>query len=267
MSTVQPAGASQVPRSLWLLPGVLVLVAGGLQFFAWLGAAAPLVRDQPALGVIEMLLLVALLANGWRIRQWILAHRPAHAALATLVWLSLALCVLGDLVNRNFAQQFFRHEAVIEHSYLVDSVWFFFPGYALWLVAAWLATRARVPAWLQAGSLAVGVLAGVATFQSLALPGMSAYSTALTAAYTVLISLMAVAALWVAIALGRAGVAVAVGAVLATVADALIGQYWLFGSGYYPGIAYLNFAVYFLSQALVQQLPLVVAGSGAPVRA
>lgn len=254
-----PASALHAPRSLWLLPCALVLLAVGLQLIAWTGVSPPLVRDQPALGVLEMILLVALVANGWCIRQWVRVHRPALGALATLVLLSLALCVLGDLVNRNFAQQFFRHEAVIEHSYLVDSVWFFLPGYALWLVAAWQATRALTPAWLQAGSLLAGALAGVATFQSLAVPGMSAYSSALTGAYTVLISLMAVAAAWIALAFGRRGLWVATGAMLATVADALIGHFWLFGSGHYPAIAYLNFAVYFLSQALIQRLPLLLA--------
>lgn len=251
-----------VPPELQILPFVLVAVVLLLQFFAWLGSWPALVRDRPLLGLVEMVLLLVLLGNGWRIRQWTARAHPPALPLATLAFTALALCVAGDLVNRNFGQHYFRHDAVIEHSYLVDSVLFFFPGYALLLYASWQATRARVPRWLQAPALVVGALAGVATFLDLAPAGMSLYATALTAAYTVLISLMVVAALWIAVAFGVAGVLVALGALLATVADALIGHFWLFGSGHYPGIAYLNFVVYFLSQALLQQLPVVVAARG-----
>lgn len=252
------------PASTAALPAALVLLVFLLQGAGWAGWLV--VTDgspgKTVFAIAEMLLIFVLLWNGWRIRRHV--HEKTSSAdrqtrtVATLTFSSLALCSLGDLVNRNFSQTFYAHDRIIEHSYLVDSVWFFLPGYALFFAAAWLATRERVPAWLRWTSLVVTAAAGIVSFAGLVLPGTSPYVVAVTGSYTVLIALMVPAALWLAMTFGRPAWLVCAGAVLATVADALIGHFWLFGHGHYPAIAYLNFVVYFVSQALVQQLPLVV---------
>ena len=69
---------------------------------------------------------------------------------------------------------------------------------------------------------------------------------------------MVPAGIWIWLAFGKSGREVGFGSALATAADALIGQFWLFSKGYYyPGVAHLNFAMYFCSQAMIQQLPVV----------
>lgn len=249
------------------LPVVLVALCLLLQAGGWLADVPTDPRTMPRIlfALAEMSLLFALLWNGWRIRAFVHAQADSSAlarSTATLVFASLLLCIGGDAINRNLGVSYYAYDNVIEHSYLADSVWFFFPGYLLFIVAAWRATAARVPGWLRAVSLVAGAVAGVATFAGLVLPGTSNYVAAMTGSYSVLISLMVPAALWIAMAYGRPAWPVALGAVLATVADALIGQFWLFGEGWYPGVAYLNFVVYFLSQALMQQFPPVVAGGG-----
>lgn len=255
------------PRSLTWLPAVLVVLVTLVQVAAWTGLF-PVSTGSPnktMLGIVEMLLIAALVWNGWRIRQQVARLvLPAELSarlgtVATLTLASLAICSLGDLVNRNFSQTFFTHDTVIEHSYLADSVWFFFPGYALFVLTTWYVTRDRVALWLRTASLAVAAGAGLASFAGLVLPGTSPYVTVLTGSYAALISLMVPVALWLVLAFGRRLWPVALGAVLATAADTLIGQFWLFGEGFYPGVAYLNLVVYFLSQALLQQLPLYLA--------
>lgn len=256
---------SLVPPSLCRVPALLVVLATLLQLTGWL-AWLPVGRGEPgktAFAVAEMGLLALLLGNGWRIRQWLrtqpdTSRHQLPVQVATLTLSALALCTLGDAVNRNFSQSYFAYDTVVEHSYLADSVWFFLPGYALFIRAAWRATRGRIPRWLPGASLALAALAGAASFAGLYLPGTSPYVLTMTGSYAVLITLMVPAGLWIALAFGRPAWPVAAGAVLATVADALIGQFWLYGHGFYPAIAYLNFIVYFLSQALVQQLPLVL---------
>lgn len=247
------------PRNLWLLPLGLTLVCTLLQQAAWLKGWR--LADQPGaadmLGLAEMGLMLALLYNGWRIRQSVLNTPNARQA-ATWSLASLALCVLGDLVNRNFQHQAFAHDAVVEHSYLVNSVWFFLPGYLLWLVLAWRVTDGRVSARTHALSLLATCLGGLISFGALVLPGVSGYTAWVTGAYSPVITSMLAAALWLWLAFGRRAAWVCIGAVLAAVADALIAQFWLYGQGHYPGVAHLNFVVYFASQALIQQLALVL---------
>jgi len=268
-----PLLANSAPKILLLLPVILVALTVVLQGAAWLEwlPVSSGKASKTALAIAEMALILMLVWNGWRIRRHLKSQQHTSTDLcrrlstvATLTFASLAICSLGDAVNRNFSQTFYAYDSVIEHSYLADSVWFFFPGYALFVMAAWYATRDHVPFWLRLSSLLVAAFAGGASFADLVLPGISPYVMAITGSYTVLISFMAPVALWIVFAFGRSAWHVAAGALLATIADAIIGHFWLFGDGYYPGVAYLNLVVYFLSQALIQQLPLVLSLS-APV--
>jgi len=254
------SGSDLSRRNLKVFPALLVLAIVATQLLAWhLGIVDGAAKW--ALAGIEMVALLALLWNGWRIRRYLAGQGPAASQqrAATLVFWSLAVCILGDLVNRNLPPRFFSYDSVIEHSYLADSVWFFFPGYALFIAAAWLASRDRVAAIWRIPALLIVALAGLLSFFDLVLPGTSTYIQIMTGAYTMLISMMVAAGLWILLAFGKRSWPVALGAVLATVADALIGHFWLFGTGWYPAIAFINFIVYFLSQALIQQLPLIMA--------
>jgi len=243
-------------------PMVLVLGCSVLQVATWLAGWRQAGFEQTAtyLGVAEMAFMLLLLLNGWRIQQHVQAVHAGPMATQAAKWglVSLALCTLGDLVNRNFGGQHFAYDQVIEHSYLADSVWFFLPGYLVWVVLAWKVTAPRVDWRIRLLTLALAAMAGLGSWYTLVLPGSSAYVMGITGAYSLVITAMAAAGGWMLMAKGRVAWAVAVGAVSATVADALIAQFWLFGHGHYPGIAHLNFAVYFASQALLQQLPLVL---------
>jgi len=281
------------PASLLTLPSFLMTASTLLQLAALFchqrGLAT--VQGQPWFGALEMLLILVLLGNGWRLRQWSRGlpgpatpdaarhHYPPSGSsghhdqplgmgalsgggvsrIATLCLASLAVCALGDLVNRNFPQTFFQHDTVIAHGYLADSVWFFLPGYVLFMVAAWRATPA-VDARLKAFTVLLMAGLGLLSFLQMVLPGTGLYVRLLTGAYAMVITVMVAAGLWIGLAYrSRGGWLVAGGAVLASVADAVIGQFWLYGTGYYPQVAHLNWILYFISQALIQKLPVVVA--------
>ncbi|MGM0563962.1 MAG: hypothetical protein ACQES2_06495 [Pseudomonadota bacterium] len=249
-----------VPKRLWVFPALLFAVIVLIEAGGYLAVMTP--PDRFILSVLEMLVMFALLWNGWQIRSWVYAQ-PGTSLLvrsnATLVFVSLALCLGGDWINRNFSETYFAYDQIIEHSYLADSVWFFLPGYSVFIVACWRLARGATSLALRLVSLGAAASGGLWTFLSLVPEGTSFYVQAMTGPYTVVISCMAVAGLWLWLTLGARVWPVALGAVLATVADALIGHFWLFGEGYYPAIAYINFVVYFLSQALIQQLPLYAA--------
>lgn len=241
------------------LPVALVLGCCLLQVVAWQAGWRQGDIEQAAmyLGMAEMAFMLFLLLNGWRIQQHMQAVHAGAMATQTARWglVSLALCTLGDLVNRNFGQQYFAYDQVIEHSYLADSVWFFLPGYLVWVVLAWKVAATRVNWRIRLLTLLLAAMAGLTSWYTLVLPGTSAYVMGITGAYSLVITAMAAAGGWMLMANGRVAWLVATGAVSATVADALIAQFWLFGHGHYPGIAHLNFALYFASQALLQQLP------------
>ena len=334
-----------------MVPFVLCCLVFLVEACAWLGVVVPARDVSPIIGALEMIFLLALLAHSCIVRVLLgqlydkskntssrshenkASNHENRPVLTVANWTlaSLGLCILGDLVNRNFQQHFFARDDVIQHSYLVDSILFFAPGYACFIVAAFKATASSGAlrrnctgkGWLLGGgakvnsnpqqqqqqqeqqaqqphlschtfhwaSLAIVCPIGAATFFSLVPAGCvpGGYVWSMTFGYTVLVSLMVPAGLWIALAFGPFGsgstnnipgaTAVAVGAVLATVADAIIGHFWLFPEppagvqspstrvppsgavghfgSFYPGVAYLNFVVYFASQAMVQKLPVV----------
>jgi len=212
----------------------------------------------------EMVLIMALLWNGWGVRAWLKENvrQPKGKdgvvlRVANYTFASLALCSLGDLINRNYMNLSYSYDGVVEHSYLADSVWFFFPGYALFIYAAWEAT----PQCRSFLTLVLASVAGAVSFGTMVYPGTSPYVFVLTGSYSMLITGMVPVGLWVYRRKLPGGNYVALGAVLATIADAIIGQFWLYcpkESQWYPGVAYLNFVIYFFSQALIQQLPLAL---------
>lgn len=237
---------------------ILVLLSTLLQGIVLAAVWAPLsAADWLIFGALEMLLMVGLLANGGLIMASV-SGDARRSNLAGWCFLGLVLCTLGDLVNRNFGGQYYAHGPLIEHSYLVDSVWFFLPGYAVLIYASWRAVRGHIQP-KHAIAVTVGFAAlGVASYVAMVPAGVGAYVLTLTGSYAVLITLCCASAVWLLMAFGRGAWPVALGFALATVADALIGQFWLFGDGNYPTIRYANWIIYFASQALVQQLPFTV---------
>lgn len=241
---------------------VLVLLSTLLQGLALLGVLP--VEDGSAgkfwLGTAEMALVMALLVNAWLIRRWSIASGQDGLVQSTalLMVLSLALCVGGDFINRNYFGVYHAHGSRVRHSYLADSVWFFAPGYGLFL---WATIRVALAKGVRKGFIATCALVagglGAASFIDLYTPAAGSYLSAMTGGYAVFISIVGVSSLWLVKALGwRIAYPVAVGAVMATLADALIGNFWIYRDGYYPAISQVNWILYFASQALIQQLPL-----------
>lgn len=248
-------------------PWILTLTCALLQTLAWLAGWRQLGHESAAtyLGIAEMALMLGLLWNGWRIQQRMSATSSPQAKLAARWGLaSLTLCSLGDLINRNFWQRSYTYDVVIEHSYLADSVWCFLPGYLIWVCLAWRVSTPAVSTKNKLAMLAVAGLTGLGSWYNLHLHGTNAYILGMTSAYSLVITAMVPAGIWLLMAFGWRAKHVAMGAVLAALADALIAQFWLFGNGHYPGIAHLNFVVYMTSQALIQQLPGVI--TNAPVQ-
>lgn len=248
---------------------ILVVISTLLQGIALLGLL-PIADGsigKTLFGTAEMALVMALLLNGWLIRRWTVQTGQSELTQSTalLCFLSLAICVGGDFINRNYFGIYHGHGSAVRHTYLADSVWFFAPGYGLFL---WATIRVVLQRGVSRRFIAVcAVLAGMAgalSFADLYMPGAGGYVSAMTGGYAVFISIVGVSAIWLIRALGWAVAwPVAIGAVMATIADALIGNFWLYRDGYYPAISQVNWILYFASQALLQQLPLQLSGTEA----
>ncbi len=212
-------------------------------------------------GTAEMVLISALLLNGLLIWRWTQrsGQSPFNQSIALLCMLSLALCLGGDFINRNYFGIYHAHGSSVRHSYLADSVWFFAPGYGLFL---WASIKVAFNSQRVSPGF-IGLVAGIAgalgalSFVDLYDPQAGVYLSGMTGGYAVFISMVGASSIWLVRALGwRCAYPVAIGAVMATIADALIGNFWIYREGYYPAISHVNWILYFSSQALVQQLPL-----------
>ncbi|TMP37278.1 hypothetical protein [Pseudoalteromonas rubra] len=214
----------------------------------------------------EALTLLLLLSNCLIIRQSIYRHQYADRCrlFANMAFLSILFCLAGDLVNFNLTQSYFEHGTVVKHDYLADSVWFFMPGYMFLFLACWyLLNYSGVQVIYFILAALFTALLALCSYLSMHLPDSGWYVTLLTGGYAVFI---AQAALLGFCLLTRSNLpkvpryCLALGMILATVADALIGQFWIFGNegqGYYPQIRAINWVFYITSQAIVIHLPLV----------
>ncbi|MEM8593450.1 MAG: lysoplasmalogenase family protein [Pseudomonadota bacterium] len=219
-------------------------------------------------GVLDMVFIALLLLHAFRVRHWVKwqlsvsdSSRQWIQAVSTWCVLSLCLCALGDVINRNFPEKFYAYGSAIKYTHLADSVWFFFPGYAAFIMATIVAVRAsgKVSSQTLIVSTLVMVGVGALSYLDMHTPHTGVYVTAMTGVYACLISVVAVTAYWLIKAYGaRAMKWVALGAVLATAADAIIGHFWIFREGYYPAVRHINWVVYFTSQALIQWLPVTL---------
>jgi hypothetical protein len=124
------------------------------------------------------------------------------------------------------------------------------------------AIRSRSATTTVVAAAIVGVLAYFTNHD----PAVSAYSSGLMLLYTMMLSVLAGSTLWVVSTYGwGASCLVVIGCLLAPVADALIGNFWIYRN-HYPTVEHLNWIVYFTSLAMIQQMPFFIAGAGAPSR-
>lgn len=88
-------------------------------------------KERLVILLIEAVVLIALLANCYAIKNWVYRHStdPSHRFLAWITIVSLALCIGGDVVNFNLPLTYYRYGGIVKHDYLADSVLFFAPGY------------------------------------------------------------------------------------------------------------------------------------------
>lgn len=219
-----------------------------------------------AFSTVEMAFVVALVVQGWRLVGW--SRRPGLDPLVAEVarWClaSLVLCALGDLVNRNYPQRSFEFDDVLRHSYLVTSIWFFLPGYAIVVAINRRVTRSSITPGRAAATVLVGAALGLLAAFVNAVPGLARYPSTMIAAYTVVLATLAASTVWLVVGYSwRAARVVVVGCLLAVLADALIGSFWI-ATDHYPAIEHVNWIPYFASLAMIQRLPFLVADRRLP---
>ncbi|MCG7537250.1 hypothetical protein [Pseudoalteromonas sp. OOF1S-7] len=214
----------------------------------------------------EAMTLSVLLINSIMIRRSVCHYKNTrqNRFLASLMVFSLLFCLAGDVTNFNLTQSYFQHGDVVKHDYLADSVWFFVPGYTLMFIACWrlMDYSARQTRYFIIATLITATL-GLLSYLNMHIPGSGWYVSLMTGFYAVFIAQAALLGLCLLINKNfpetpRYSLAAAL--ILATVADALIGQFWIFGNGglgYYPQIRAINWVFYITSQAIVIHLPLV----------
>jgi len=211
---------------------------------------------------IESTVLVALLANCYAIKNWVYRHstETSHRVIAWVTVIALALCICGDVVNFNLPLTHYRYGGIVKHDYLADSVTFFAPGYALFLtMACWFAIANGIKPKVLFIWGVIASLVGAASFYSMHLPDTGSHVSIVTGSYAVLITLVGVSGIILLTALRNSATKcgvwlVAIGFVLAAVADGVIGQFWIYGNGgegFFPAAKYVNWSLYIASQCLL----------------
>lgn len=206
----------------------------------------------------EILLVLALLANTFLFLRFAQRnHWPQQAQLVALGCIvSLGLCLLGDIVNKNFLQSYYAYDAWVKHSYLISSISFFFPGYFILLLTTISCCYRHLKLWWLLAMLAASVVIGVFAWMDLVVPDMAGTTRITTLAYSILITAVGLSGVLVwKVYRQRLIFVVTIGLALAALADALIGQFWIKTDDYYPAIRYLNWMIYFTSQAFIQFFP------------
>lgn len=216
-------------------------------------------------GLAELGTMLILIINSLFIIYFVGEAKNKEASHISRICLySLIFCFLGDIVNRNFNQLFYQYDDIIKHSYLADSVAFFIPGYLLIMIAVTQLSLARLPNkrfMVISAAIALGI--AVITYIDMHIVGTSTLLTLFTGFYSIVVSLLAISALWLIKAFKWREApftiwACTLGLFLAMLADAIIGKFWIFGNdglGYFPIVSHINWIIYIGSQALIQQLP------------
>lgn len=215
--------------------------------------------------------LCLLMFNSVAISAWVF-HQFKDKQLrfiAVLCSAALMLCTVGDVINFNLSQHYHRYATLIKHDYLIDSILFFAPGYSLLFLACVLAYK-RQQAISQLKSILFMVVVLVISATSLAsmyLDGAGIPILAMTGVYSVVVTSVGLMGLVLVVTYGgfhapKPIIWVSLGLLLAALADAIIGAFWIYGNqgqGFYPQVRYLNWFIYISSQCLVIHLAKVVA--------
>ena len=253
-----------VRRSISVSVLALVAVSTVLQVGALVAASDAIAegtRGRHAFSTAEMVLVALLAWQGWRIVGWARGAGRGPLVERTAVWcfVSLVLCGLGDLVNRNYLEQHFQWDEVIRHSYLVTAIWFFLPGYAVVIGVNRMVSRSAVSVRFAVGSAVIAAVVGALAFATDHVDGMARYPATMIALYSSVLAVLAGSTVWLVKAFGwRPSAVVVAGCLLAVVADALIGRFWI-ATDHYPTVEHTNWIVYFASLAMIQRLPFLVA--------
>ena len=215
--------------------------------------------------------LCLLMFNSVAISAWVF-HQFKDKQLrfiAVLCSAALMLCTVGDVINFNLSQHYHRYATLIKHDYLIDSILFFAPGYSLLFLACVLAYK-RQQAISQLKSILFMVVVLVISATSLAtmyLDGAGIPILAMTGVYSVVVTSVGLMGLVLVVTYGgfyapKPIIWVSLGLLLAALADAIIGAFWIYGNqgqGFYPQVRYINWFIYISSQCLVIHLAKVVA--------
>lgn len=221
---------------------------------------------SPGLSIVSKLvaMLSFIVLAGYQVLMF--RHHIVICQVAYLVSAALLLSLMGDIVNLNLGNHYYEQGPYIKHDYLVNSIWFFMPAYMCYCLAAKLGLRALgVSHTKQSISLLVAGIVGALSYMSLFNANANSYVIVLTALYSVVIALPLAYAygfvIWATPPITLSHIVIAAGLVLATLADAIIGQFWLFADesrGYYPAVREWNWLIYCTSQACLSVLPLLV---------
>ncbi|KZN34267.1 hypothetical protein N480_21935 [Pseudoalteromonas luteoviolacea S2607] len=209
--------------------------------------------------------IVVIAGATWATLQNQAAHKEMIFS-AKLLTYGVLFCAFGDIVNFNLLQHTYRYDPLIKHDYLIDSIYVFSVGYGLILWSGFLFLKQLSVSKLEV----IGVVSAVSivtlfSYLQMRLPGTGAYVSILAGFYALLVAQCASVALLLLIKatkikLTKRYYLPVIGLLLATLADALIGQFWLFGNqgqGYFPLIRTINWFVYISSSLLIIQLPWV----------
>lgn len=248
-----------------------------ISFIAWLCALVVMLiglftpNNKEILLFLTVSSLCLLMFNSVAISAWVF-HQFKDKQLrfiAVLCSAALMLCTVGDVINFNLSQHYHRYATLIKHDYLIDSILFFAPGYSLLFLACVLAYK-RQQAISQLKSILFMLVVLVISATSLAtmyLDGAGIPILAMTGVYSVVVTAVALMGLMLVIAYGgfhapKPIMWVSLGLLLAALADAIIGAFWIYGNqgqGFYPQVRYINWFIYISSQCLVIHLAKVVA--------
>lgn len=261
LSNLSLSRFTKIAILLWLLALLQSVMA-----MVGIVSVSPISNEGVLFGIIELMTMALLILNAIAIMRFIAKQNCATAYHFSKICLySLLFCAIGDIVNRNFPQLFYQYDEVVKHSYLADSVIFFFPGYLMLIIAiAHLALKKGLSKRLIAVTTVLAAMVALVTYRDMHLTATSHILTIITVSYSVLVSILAISAIWLIKSLSQHNVpariwCAAIGLVLAMIADAIIGKFWIFGNqgqGYFPLVSHINWIIYFASQALIQQLPI-----------
>ena len=248
-----------------------------ISFIAWLCALVVMLiglftpNNKEILLFLTVSSLCLLMFNSVAISAWVF-HQFKDKQLrfiAVLCSAALMLCTVGDVINFNLSQHYHRYATLIKHDYLIDSILFFAPGYSLLFLACVLAYK-RQQAISQLKSILFMVVVLVISATSLAsmyLDGAGIPILAMTGVYSVVVTSVGLMGLVLVVTYGgfyapKPIIWVSLGLLLAALADAIIGAFWIYGNqgqGFYPQVRYINWFIYISSQCLVIHLAKVVA--------